>query len=99
MIPYENIFHCGSSENVATAFFNISCPIRRRLFSRLNRRNSSSSGLKRPLPGKGSILPSLLSFTQVPSEFPPTLSSRDNSQIRLPSSTIKRTASVLNYFV
>ena len=34
--PYEIVFHCGSSENMATAFFNMSRSMRRRLFSRLN---------------------------------------------------------------
>ena len=54
VIPYENVLHCGSFEKMATAFFNISRSIRRRLFSRLSWRNSSSSRLKRPLPGNGS---------------------------------------------
>ena len=58
MVSYENIFHRGSSEKMATAFFNMSRFIRRRSFSRFNWRNASSSGLKRPLPGKGSSFPS-----------------------------------------
>jgi hypothetical protein len=81
------------------SFFNISCSMRRRVFSRLNRCNSSSSGLKRPLPRKVSILSGLLRLTQFRSKLPLTQSSRDNSEIRLPSSTIKRTDSFLNYFV
>jgi hypothetical protein len=99
VVTYETIFHCGSSENMTAAFFNISCAMRRRLFSRLNRRNSSSSGLKRPLPRKGSILSGLLCLTLFRSKLPLTPSSRDNSELRLPSSTIKRTDSFLNYFV
>jgi hypothetical protein len=99
VITYETIFYCGSSENMATIFFNISCSMRRRVFSSLNRRNSSSSGLKRSLPGKGSILSVLLFLTQFRSKLPLTPNSRDNSEIRLPSSTIKRTDSFLNYSV
>jgi hypothetical protein len=77
------------SENMTTVFFNISCSMRRRVFSSLNQRISPYYGLKQPLPGKGSVLSVVLCLTQFRSKLALTPSSRDNSEIRLPSSTIK----------
>jgi hypothetical protein len=98
MITYETIFLFGSTENMST-FCNITCSMHRRGFSSLIRRNSSSSGLKQPLPGKGFILPALYFLTQFLCKLALTPSSRYNSELCLPSSTIKWTDSFLNSFI
>ena len=51
VLVYEFEYLFGSSEKMATAFFRMSRSCRRRSFSRLRRRSSSSSGLRWPLPG------------------------------------------------
>ena len=48
----EPVFHFGCFEKMANAFFNISLSSLISASSRFKRRSSSSSGFKRPLPGK-----------------------------------------------
>ena len=82
------MFQCGSSENIATAFliYSVLCAD---VCSNVLTEQLISSGLKQPLPGKGCILSVVLCLTQFRSKLVLTRNSRDNSEIFLPSSTIK----------
>jgi hypothetical protein len=54
MVRYELVLLGRFSEKMAMAFFEMSRSWRRTSLSRRSRRNSSSSGFKRPLPGNAS---------------------------------------------
>jgi hypothetical protein len=84
---------------MAIGFFKMPRSIRRRLFSPFNWRHSPSSGRKRPLLGKESNFFYSDLFSQRCYKLLAVPSSRDNSEIGLPYSTIERAASTLYFFV